>query len=137
MELDEDTDLLRLFTGRRFSTETSGSLYGRFKEIETPFGGGFGNYGTVDSAFLEVWLIGGVIGVFSLTIILIYPIYYGWKNRIFLKGKLLFILGLLFTIASIGAPAITKNRISVTFFILLCMLIYLIHKERMQNSKLS
>ena len=127
---NEDTDVLKLLTAKRFSNNEEGTLIIKFRENPMIFGGGFRNYGTVDSAFLEVWLIGGVIGLLLLSLILIYPIYKGWRNKKFIDGKLMFFLGLLFTIASIGAPAITKNRVSIVYFIILSVLIFLIHKKK-------
>lgn len=128
LSINSDTDILKLFSGNRYSYNDEGTLSLRFKQ-NSVFGNGFGNYGTVDSAFLEVWRIGGIFGIVFLIYVLGYVVLKGWNNRNLLEGKLLFILGVLFTLSSLGAPAITKNRVSVVLFVTICILISLIKQK--------
>lgn len=132
----EQEDLINLFTAGRFTGDGGGVLLNRWGDARTILGGGFDSYGVLDNAFLEVWLVGGVFGVLFLSFLLLYPLYFGWLNRGALEGKVLFIVSLFFVIASLGAPALTKNRISVVVFILISVLLLLCCRSpKLQKTK--
>ena len=82
--ISSDTDILKLLSGKRYSYNDEGTLSLRYKQ-NSVFGNGFGNYGTVDSAFLEVWSVGGIFGIVYLMYILGYVVLKGWNKRNLLR----------------------------------------------------
>ena len=125
-------DMLSLYTAGRFTTDGSGTIESRYEMIITalPFGFGFSDVGIVDNAYLEVLLIGGIVGFLFLTIFFAYYLRMGIKNFASAEGKFLVLIIFYSIIASLGAPAITNNRYSVIFFTIFVLIGLIINAKK-------
>lgn len=130
----DGADLVNLYTAGRFSSTSQGIIASKWSFEDGVLGNGFGNYGVVDNAFLEVWYIAGFLGVAFLLAVLLIPMYSGWRMRTTDEGRLLFFNGILFGFASLGAPAITKNRISIVIFVVISILLLLLNRIKTHDS---
>lgn len=128
-------DAIKVYTGNRFTTEGTGTLNEGWDQVVSafPMGHGFANLGVVDNAYYEVSLIGGIFGLFFLIIFFGYSLFIGLSNRKLPEGTLLILMTLYSVIASIGAPAITKNRYSVLYFVLFSLIMILINEHKKRN----
>jgi len=117
---EENADQTYKFTAGRFSTEGAGTLDNKIYEVNDglPFGYGFSNLGVVDNAYIEISLIGGLIGIVFLPTIIFLNFYFGWRSRFQPEGILLYQMFFFISIASVGAPALTKNRFCLLFFMI-------------------
>ncbi|MBW3466409.1 hypothetical protein [Arthrospiribacter ruber] len=127
---DQSDDVLRTYSGTRFSETGEGTIQTRYELVveSLPFGKGFGNYGVVDNAYLEILLIGGLLWFFlfvgmKLKLLIYFYKFKDWKGRVFFCQLMIYTV-----IASLGAPVITKNRFSVVFFTFIAIALLLRRK---------
>jgi len=81
-------------------------------------GRGPGSHLPLDNGFLEFFYQGGIIAVGGYIVFLSSLAVYGYMNRGFEEGKLLFILIAYIGGSSLGGPAVTANRANVALMLL-------------------
>lgn len=130
----EDQNLLDLFTGHRFGTDTS-----QLKDILTRtwndgflFGLGFGAETIFDSAYAEFFVESGLVGLIGYVLVLGCI---GWlalekSGKGSEERRLLLALWVLSVGVGIGAPVLTLNRFGAIFWVVFMLLYEIIHSRR-------
>jgi hypothetical protein len=124
-----DQELIYKLSGGRLSGNSTISEGTLNKKVELllgaiPFGYGFGNHGTVDNGYYEIFLLAGFPGLTAFILLFIYLLL-GIRTRgntvnILRRSLMRFVI-----IGSLGAPMITKNRFSILFGVLIVLLLRL------------
>ena len=112
--------LSKIASGR---LDSNSSNWDRFSEIFNTnpiFGRGFGSIAHSDFAYLEATYIGGLIGLVLFFFIYFYVFFISLlkMNKSYRTSTLLFFIWILEFIATIGAPSLTANRVSIILWIL-------------------
>ena len=130
-------NFVALVTGGRFGSDESvvTSIATEVMESSPIVGLGYGAFSLYDSAYIEYFASGGAIALFMYLAILGRLLQVGISNRSTVVGRFLITLLVLVGLAGLGAPVITMNRFSITFWVLVTVLLSLVSGRR--NSGLS
>jgi len=130
---------LSLVSGNRYGSDSFGVMQ-KFKAVwsQSPlFGFGIGHgFGAVnptvaDSAYLEVFWIGGLVALIIYFLIFCFLFRPGLVNfKISEEAKFLTMLNIYVALAGLGAPVLTLNNISIIFWILTSLLFIIINFQR-------
>lgn len=130
------SELIQLYTAGRFGAEHSGIKY-LFAYVweKSPFQGlGFAASVTLDNAYLEFFLQGGLVALFGYLIILAVIGFVGFSQcRRNKEGRFVFILFIFIALSGVGAPVITINRFSTLFWLFLIMLFSIIFLRQFEK----
>lgn len=134
---NSSSDLMYRYSGGRFTESGTGTIQNRYEMIKErmPLGGGFGDIGIVDNAYFENILICGIFGLYFLLYFFIRFTILGYRSKYIPEGYLLYIMVLFSSLASLGAPTITKNRYNVLFFGLFTLIILFLDKTKLIKQK--
>ena len=130
------SELIQLYTAGRFGTDYSLVKYLFIYVWEkSPFYGlGFAAKTTLDNAFLEFFLQGGLVALFGYLFILAVIGLVGLSQyRRNKEGRFVLILFIFITISGIGAPVITINRFSTLFWLFLILVFSVIFLRQLEK----
>ena len=131
------SELIQLYTAGRFGAEHSGIKY-LFTYVwgKSPFHGlGFAAATTLDNAYLEFFIQGGLVALFGYLFILAVIGFVGLSQcRRNKEGRFVFILFIFIVLSGVGAPVITINRFSTLFWLFLIMLFSIIFLSQFEKS---
>jgi hypothetical protein len=131
------SELIQLYTAGRFGTEHTGIKY-LFTYVwgKSPFHGlGFAAATTLDNAYLEFLIQGGLVALFGYLFILAVIGFVGFSQcRRNKEGRFVFILFIFIVLSGVGAPVITINRFSTLFWLFLILLFSIIFFRQFEKS---
>jgi hypothetical protein len=133
--------MLALYTAGRYEGITAGKgVATGFNVVwqESPVAGiGLAHRMTVDSAYLDMYAVGGFVAVLLYSVLLACLGVLGARYyRRSLKGKFVFFMFLLVVGASLGAPVVTANRFAPAFWVLFALLAAGLHVGEIASNKL-
>ena len=132
--------------GRSLVQQASGNRFGEASTVRPLIEGvwasaplaGFGAGGlsvAYDNAWVEAFVVGGVVGAFLLTLTLVLMCVGWWRAPISAERTLLGALVILIGAACLGLPALTANRASTTVWVLLSLLFISLDRGVTRNSE--
>ncbi len=134
----EISNIFNILTSSRFADDSI--IYQKISQIlvDSPFVGyGFGYQKFADFAVYEILSIGGIFGLLIYFMIFFYilgfSVYFIFKRS--KEALLLFFIWILLIFASIGAPIITANRISIIIWVITSLLIFVIFENKKNDLK--
>ncbi len=124
--LNSNTNLIQLYTGNRFGVADTDvkALFTTVWNISPIYGLGFASKRTLDNAYLEIFVQGGLISLIGYLAILLNMGLQSVtrKHRKSNEGKLLLILFVYIVGAGVGAPVLTINRFSTVCWVMIILI---------------